>query len=38
MPKQKAKINNSTHKGITLIALVITNIVPYDKIMKCCNL
>ena len=26
------------HKGITLIALVITMIVPYDKMKKCCNM
>ena len=25
-------------KGITLIALVITMIVPYDKMKKCCNM
>ena len=25
-------------RGITLIALIITNIVPYDKNVKCCNL
>lgn len=26
------------NKGITLIALVITMIVPYDKMKKCCNM
>lgn len=26
------------NKGITLIALVVTIIVPYDKMMKCCNI
>ena len=26
------------NRGITLIALIITNIVPYDKNVKCCNL
>ena len=26
------------NKGITLIALIITVIVPYDKIVKCCNI
>jgi hypothetical protein len=26
------------NKGITLIALVITDIVSYDKNVKCCNL
>ena len=25
-------------KGITLIALVITMIVPYDKMKECCNM
>lgn len=25
-------------KGITLIALVVTMIVPYDKMKKCCNM
>ncbi|MGN1310187.1 MAG: hypothetical protein ACI4VP_00485 [Clostridia bacterium] len=25
-------------RGITLIALIITVIVPYDKIVKCCNI
>ena len=24
--------------GITLIALVVTIVVPYDKMMKCCNI
>ena len=26
------------NKGITLIALIITMIVPYDKMKKCCNM
>ena len=30
------KFNRS--KGITLIALVVTMIVPYDKMKKCCNM
>lgn len=34
MKKQKIK----SVKGITLIALVVTIIVPYDKMMKCCNI
>lgn len=25
-------------KGVTLIALVVTMIVPYDKMKKCCNM
>ena len=25
-------------KGITLVALIITMIVPYDKMKKCCNM
>lgn len=25
-------------KGITLIALVVTMIVPYDKMKECCNM
>lgn len=25
-------------KGITLVALVITMIVPYDKMKECCNM
>ena len=25
-------------KGITLIALIITMIVPYDKMKECCNM
>ena len=33
--KEKQKIYE---KGITLIALVITMIVPYDKMKKCCNM
>ena len=27
-----------TQNGITLIALVITMIVPYDKMKECCNM
>ena len=30
------KIKNQ--KGITLVALVVTMIVPYDKMKKCCNM
>ena len=26
------------NKGITLIALIITMIVPYDKMKECCNM
>ena len=26
------------NKGITLVALIITMIVPYDKMKKCCNM
>lgn len=29
---------NKNQKGITLIALVVTMIVPYDKMKKCCNM
>ena len=25
-------------KGITLVALIITMIVPYDKMKECCNM
>ena len=32
----KTKFKNA--KGITLIALVITMIVPYDKMKECCNM
>ena len=28
----------SKNKGITLIALVVTMIVPYDKMKECCNM
>ena len=28
----------SKNNGITLIALVITLIVPYDKMKECCNM
>ena len=31
-------IEKNNKKGITLIAFVITNIVPYDKNVKCCNM
>lgn len=30
--------NYRKKEGITLIALVITMIVPYDKMKKCCNM
>ena len=26
------------NKGITIIALVVTMIVPYDKMKECCNM
>lgn len=29
---------NKNQKGITLIALVVTMIVPYDKMKECCNM
>lgn len=32
----KEKFKNT--KGITLVALIITMIVPYDKMKKCCNM
>ena len=32
------KLKNSRQKGITLIALVVTMIVPYDKMKECCNM
>ena len=32
------KLKNRQEKGITLIALVVTMIVPYDKMKKCCNM
>ena len=39
---QKSKVENLQrnvkNQGITLIALVATIIVPYDKMMKCCNI
>ena len=36
---QKMKlIEKNNKKGITLIALVITNTVSYDKNVKCCNM
>ena len=31
-------IEKNNKKGITLIALVITNTVSYDKNVKCCNM
>ena len=36
--KKSARKNYSNQTGITLIALVVTIIVPYDKMMKCCNI
>lgn len=35
--KKLCKINNK-QRGITLIALVVTMIVPYDKMKECCNM
>ena len=32
----KEKFKNT--KGITLVALIITMIVPYDKMKECCNM
>ena len=32
------KSRNDRQKGITLIALVVTMIVPYDKMKECCNM
>lgn len=32
------KLKNKQEKGITLIALVVTMIVPYDKMKECCNM
>ena len=32
------EIATKQSKGITLIALVVTMIVPYDKMKKCCNM
>ena len=37
MEKRKEKLEYGK-RGITLIALVVTIIVPYDKMMKCCNI
>ena len=34
----KSKKVYTNQKGITLIALVITMIVPYDKMKECCNM
>lgn len=31
-------MKNKQEKGITLIALVVTMIVPYDKMKECCNM
>ena len=31
-------LNVKKNKGITLIALVVTMIVPYDKMKECCNM
>ena len=31
-------MNLKEKQGITLIALIITMIVPYDKMKKCCNM
>jgi len=36
--KKSARKNYSNQAGITLIALVVTMIVPYDKMKKCCNM
>ena len=36
--KKMKQFNLKGKKGITLIALVITMIVPYDKMKKCCNM
>ncbi len=36
--KLNMKRNYLKEKGITLIALVVTMIVPYDKMKKCCNM
>ena len=38
MRKEENSQNNRKEQGITLIALVVTIIVPYDKMMKCCNI
>lgn len=38
MNKKSARRNYSNQTGITLIALVVTMIVPYDKMKKCCNM
>lgn len=35
---QKLRSLSLGEKAITLIALVITMIVPYDKMKKCCNM
>lgn len=34
----KCRKNYSVDEGITLIALVVTMIVPYDKMKECCNM
>lgn len=40
--KEQLKLNHQIaskgESGITLIALVVTMIVPYDKMKKCCNM
>ena len=36
--KQNLKERVNGKNGITLIALVITMIVPYDKMKECCNM
>ena len=36
--KKIMKTKIKQEKGITLIALVITMIVPYDKMKECCNM
>ena len=38
MKKEKLKRKVKEKNGITLIALVITMIVPYDKMKECCNM
>lgn len=42
MNKEKSKcqknMNYLKNTGITLVALVVTMIVPYDKMKKCCNM
>ncbi len=38
LKKEKLKSEVKEKNGITLIALVITMIVPYDKMKECCNM